>query len=162
VISECLRAARVLAQNKLIEVTGPELAEMPCYGDEGLIRQLILILLDNAVKYTPDGGLVTLRASRLDGDRYLLEVSDTGRGIPEDAKKLIFTRFFRTDRTHSRVPGERSKGAGLGLAIGHWIAAAHGGSLTLVASRPQGSTFRVCLPCQATAAGKPARNVQLG
>jgi signal transduction histidine kinase len=90
-----------------------------------------------------------LNASFQEPATYVIEVRDTGIGIPKDAQERIFTRFFRVDRTHSRTSGDRKGGAGLGLAIAHWIAQAHQGTLTLVESSPSGSTFQIRLPRKA-------------
>ncbi len=100
-------------------------------------------LLDNAIKYTPPDGGVTVTAARA-GARYELRVSDTGPGVAEAMQPRLFDRFYRLRR--ARIAGEDPGGAGLGLAIARWIAEAHGGTLTLDASSPAGSTFTARLP----------------
>jgi two-component system, OmpR family, sensor kinase len=119
-------------------------------GDEGLLRRLLLNLLDNAIKYTPAGGAVTVTARSIDADAsggaYVIEVADTGSGVPAEARQRIFDRFFRAQR--GREAGE-SSGAGLGLAIAQWIAQAHAGTLELVKSDQAGSVFQVRLPAPA-------------
>ena len=111
--------------------------------DASRIRQLVLNLLTNAVKYTPSGGRVTLWLERDDG-RVKLGVSDTGIGIASGDLPHVFDRFWRADTARTRT-SERP-GVGLGLAICKWIAEAHGGSID-VQSRPgRGTTFTVTLP----------------
>jgi heavy metal sensor kinase len=111
--------------------------------DHSRIRQLILNLLTNAVKYTPRGGSVSLELAQDDG-RIVIAVTDTGVGIAAGDLPHIFDRFWRADTARTRT-GERP-GAGLGLAICKWIAEAHGGSIE-VHSRPgRGSRFTVTLP----------------
>jgi signal transduction histidine kinase len=123
-------------------------------------------LLDNAIKYTPEGGKISVACQRAGGE-YSLSVQDSGPGIPAEAKEKIFERFFRLDpaRTHSggglsvaAVPGldqaaPVTSGAGLGLAIARWIAEAHHGRLTLLRSDGSGSMFVAYLP--ANGAGAP-------
>ncbi|MEK6408045.1 MAG: heavy metal sensor histidine kinase [Acidobacteriota bacterium] len=110
-------------------------------GDQKRLQQLLVNLLDNAIKYTPPGGNARLALSK-EGSSAVIEVSDTGRGIPASALPHIFERFYRqTDPRDSRVTG-----FGLGLAISKWIADAHGGSIAVNSNEGQGSTFTVRLP----------------
>lgn len=108
-------------------------------GDDDLLVQLLLNLVDNAIKYTERGG-VTM-AWRADAQMVQLEVIDTGVGIPVDHQDRVFERFYRVDVARSRANG----GAGLGLAICKWIAEEHGGSIA-IQSGDGGSTFKVSLP----------------
>jgi signal transduction histidine kinase len=111
--------------------------------DRRRVHQLILNLVENAVKYTPRGGNVVLQLSASNG-RVLLTVSDSGIGIAPGDLPHIFDRFWRADSARTRT-GERP-GTGLGLAICKWIAEAHGGSVD-VQSRPgRGTTFTVAFP----------------
>src|SRR5579884_3396687 len=120
--------------------------------DASRIRQLLLNLLTNAVKYTPAGGSVRLQLAAADG-RVTLTVADTGIGIAPGDLPHIFDRFWRADSARTRT-GERP-GAGLGLAICKWIAEAHGGQIE-VASRPgRGTTFTVTLPREPAARPAP-------
>jgi two-component system sensor histidine kinase ResE len=97
-------------------------------------------LVDNAIKYTPDGGRVTVSVRGDSGGAVVLSVSDTGPGIPEQDLARIFERFYRGDQSRSEP------GTGLGLSLARAIARAHGGDIT-VESRPgEGSTFTVRLP----------------
>ena len=109
-------------------------------GDEKRLKQLLVNLLDNAIKYTPAGGAARLTIS-IDGPSAVIEVSDTGRGIPASALPHVFDRFYRqTDPRDSRVTG-----FGLGLAISKWIMDAHGGSIEVDSQEGQGSRFTVRL-----------------
>ena len=112
----------------------------PIRGDAERLRQVLLNLIDNAVKYSPAGDEVAVRARRENG-RVLIEVSDNGPGIPHDQQRLIFEKFGRAD-----MPGGSKPGTGLGLFIARSIAEAHGGTLD-VRSRPNaGTTFVLALP----------------
>jgi signal transduction histidine kinase len=105
--------------------------------------------LDNAVKYTPQGGEVTVSVSEHDG-WVDLEVSDTGVGIPKDRIPLIFERFYRTDG--ARITG----GSGLGLSIAWQIAEAHGGTIAVESKHEEGSTFVLRVPAGNELNGEPA------
>jgi signal transduction histidine kinase len=117
---------------------------LPVLADQDRVFQLLLVLLDNAVKYTPSGGKVSLAATRPVGEsgKVLITVADTGPGVPQADQEKIFERFYRLDQSRSREAG----GAGLGLAIARAIAQAHGGSISVVAAPTGGSVFRVLLP----------------
>jgi two-component system OmpR family sensor kinase len=145
-VADCVRAARALAQAKNITLSVVAANEMPVRADEDLLRRMILNLLDNAIKYTPEGGNVTVTCNSAP-DGYELSVTDSGPGIPVDMQSRIFERFFRVDRARSRTG--RDGGAGLGLAIARWIAEAHLGRIDLVRSDATGSTFTVCVPVSA-------------
>jgi two-component system OmpR family sensor kinase len=107
-------------------------------GDPDRLKQLLLNLIDNALKYTPPGGHITLSLYR-DQDWVRISVQDTGIGIPPDVLPHIFDRFYRAQR-------EGRKGVGLGLSIARWIAEAHGGHLDVESEVGQGSTFTLWLP----------------
>jgi len=113
-------------------------------GHAEWLRRALLILIDNAFKYTPSGS-VTVRAGR-QGDGVVLQVVDTGMGIPEEDLPHIFERFYRADRARSRG------GTGLGLAIANWVAGVHNGALTVDSQPGRGSTFSLWLPVQRTTA----------
>ena len=110
-------------------------------GDPDRLKQLALNLVDNAVRYTPPGGTVTLEVLRA-GDEALFRVLDNGVGIPAEDVPRIFDRFYRVDRNRAREAG----GTGLGLAISRWIAEAHGGRIDVESTLGEGSTFTVVLP----------------
>lgn len=142
-ISETARAAALLAEQKGITVECAQTQEIRYRGDEDLLRQMILNLLDNAIKYTPSGGQIRLQLGQEDS-KYIITVTDTGSGIPMEEQQLIFDRFYRTDKARFRTEQNNKTiggGAGLGLAIARWIAEAHNGSLTLLHSDQSGSTF---------------------
>ncbi len=110
-------------------------------ADSIAIDRLLLILLDNAIKYTPDGGFCEIELLG-GGDEIQVLVRDSGIGIPKDELTLIFERAYRTDHARSRETG----GAGLGLAIARWITEMHGGTIAAQSQLGAGSVFRVCLP----------------
>jgi two-component system phosphate regulon sensor histidine kinase PhoR len=120
----------------------------PVAGDEGRLMQVLTNLLDNAVKYTPAGGTITVNSRLVDGsagtsDKAIeLIVSDTGIGIPEQDRHRVFERFYRVDKARSRELG----GTGLGLAIVKHIVEGHGGQVWVEANHPHGSKFVVRLP----------------
>lgn len=119
-------------------VPGPAVA---LHADEDLLLQLLLNLLDNAIKHTPPGGQVRV-TWRVRAGQLALAVGDTGPGIAPEHLPRIFDRFYRADPARGRAGG----GAGLGLAIGRWIAEAHGGSLTAASTPGAGALFTVRLP----------------
>lgn len=108
--------------------------------DKDLIRQLLIILLDNAIKYTPAGGTVTVMTA-LNRDRLTIEVRDTGTGIPDADKKRIFERFYRSDKSRNSKTG----GNGLGLAIAKWIVQQHSGTISVKDNYPKGTVFDVLI-----------------
>ncbi|HEU5261228.1 MAG TPA: ATP-binding protein [Gemmatimonadales bacterium] len=144
IVEEARETGELLAEQAGVSMevaTPPEPVVVPV--DASRIRQLLLNLLTNAVKYTPSGGRVSLQLGPSDG-RVILTVADTGIGIAPGDLPHIFDRFWRADSARTRT-GERP-GAGLGLAICKWIAEAHGGTIE-VQSRPgRGTTFTVTLP----------------
>jgi heavy metal sensor kinase len=144
--SECATNVRTLAAAKQITLTCEPSGEALIRADEALVRRMVLNLLDNAIKYTPAGGLVSLHVEDRDGV-YDVSVTDSGPGIPADFQSRIFERFFRVDKARSRKEQD-SGGAGLGLSIGAWIAGAHQGKLELTRSTSEGSTFTAVLPKQ--------------
>jgi len=141
--AECVQAVQALAARKNIALDMAGERDLPCRGDSSLLRRLLLNLLDNAIKYTPAGGEVRVRTARVAGG-YTVSVSDTGAGVPPEARDRLFDRFFRASR--ARGSGADAQGAGLGLAIARWIAEAHAGRLELAATGEGGSTFVLTLP----------------
>jgi len=141
-VGEACAEARVLARVKCIdvEIRLPE-APIRVLGDAQALRRVFLILLDNAVKYTPVGGCCEVSVAREDGCAVGI-VRDTGIGIPAEERTLIFDRFYRVDRARSRQQG----GTGLGLAIGRWIVESHRGTICVDTEVDRGSEFRVRLP----------------
>jgi heavy metal sensor kinase len=149
--AECVRAVRSLAARHGVSLAYQHGgSEMPLRGDEGLVRRMILNVLDNAIKYTPAGGEVRVEVAREDAG-FTIRINDTGAGVPEEARPHIFERFYRADKARSRNGGAGG-GAGLGLSIASWIAEAHGGRVTLERTGERGSTFRITLPLTDAAA----------
>ncbi len=156
-VTECVRAARALAAPRGTTVAWGEPVpavtdgivdadgDWPIEADEELLRSLVMNLLDNAIKHSAPGTAVTVGLDR-DANSYLITVADTGPGIPADAHAKVFERFYRVDKARAREAPSDSGGAGLGLAIGRWIAEAHGGTLELATSSPAGTCFRITLP----------------
>jgi two-component system, OmpR family, sensor kinase len=136
---------QVSALNPPIEVTLQEIDQVRIWGDGDRLRQLLLNLVDNAIKYTPAGGRVALSLSQEDGQARI-EVADTGVGITEEDLHLIFERFYRVDKSRGRVQG----GSGLGLSIAKWVAEAHGGHIEVISQEGEGTTFTVLLPMMNT------------
>lgn len=131
----------LLAEDRRIAVTRETDTPVFVMGDRARLKQVVVNLFDNAIKYTPPGGAVHIRASCADG-RAVLEFADTGVGIPQESLPLVFERFYRVDR--DRAAGEG--GAGLGLSIVRSICAAHGGRVEVESNPGSGSQFRIYLP----------------
>jgi two-component system heavy metal sensor histidine kinase CusS len=123
-------------------------------GDEARLRQVVINLLDNAIKYTPAGGTVTVTAC-LVGTEALVRVADTGIGIPAEHLPHVFDRFYRVDRARTRAEG----GTGLGLSIARSIVQAHGGTIALTSTVGQGTVCTVILPQEPGSAEQGAGRV---
>jgi heavy metal sensor kinase len=143
----------LLAEDKNIQVTCVAPAPVWVEGDQARLKQVVVNLLDNAIKYTLQGGAVALTVSARDS-RALLEVADNGIGIPEEALPRVFDRFFRVDKARSRELG----GAGLGLSIVKSICSAHHGQVEASSLPGQGSRFRVELPLAAPINNNPKKH----
>ncbi|MEW6211976.1 MAG: ATP-binding protein [Acidobacteriota bacterium] len=143
-VSETARAASLLASHKNVRVETNLTSEVAYRGDENLLRQMMLNLFDNAIKYTPSGGEVSVTLTQSDNGCEIA-VADTGVGIPVEAQAHIFERFYRVDKSRTRADAD-SGGAGLGLSIARWIAESHEGRLELRHSDQRGSTFVAILP----------------
>jgi heavy metal sensor kinase len=139
-VADCVQETAVLATPKGVGLDWDGARDVDASGDELRLRQMLMNLLENAVRHTPSGGRVRVDLLARNGAAELA-VTDGGLGIPEQDRERIFHRFVRLDA--SRGPGE---GAGLGLPIARAIAEAHGGTLILARSDASGSTFRVRLP----------------
>lgn len=136
---EVYRQVDRLEKPVTLELTAVDQATI--LGDPDRLKQLMLNLVDNAIKYTPAGGKVSLSLSQQNGWAHL-SVSDTGVGIPAEDIPHIFDRFYRVDKARSRAQG----GSGLGLAIAKWIVQAHGGGIQVRSQVGEGTTFTVALP----------------
>ena len=142
VLEEVVRAARVIAKARHITIDATAAPSAAFTGDEELIRRLLGNLIDNAIRYAPDGSVVRAALTSTSG-RYCIAVTDRGPGIPAAMQPHIFERFYRGDVSRRR---RESDGAGLGLALARWVARVHGGDVRLESSSESGSTFTVELP----------------
>jgi heavy metal sensor kinase len=145
-VQDVLGQTSVLVEHKHLMLDA-NLAGTPIWvlGDAQFLRQLFVILVDNAVKYTPAPGKITVGLCR-SNDSASFSISDTGIGIDAGDLKNIFERFYRADEARSRETG----GAGLGLAIGRWIVESHRGTLRAESKPGEGSTFCVNLPLKSS------------
>jgi heavy metal sensor kinase len=155
-VVDVLETAQILGEEAGLKVGVEALEDATVMGDALRLRQLLLNLVTNAVKYTSRGGHVDISLLRR-GDTVEFAVRDTGVGIAGADLPYVFDRFWRADRARSRT-SERS-GVGLGLAISQYIAHAHGGSITVASRLGRGSTFTVSLPLRADeAASSPVED----
>lgn len=142
VVKDCARAAQVLATRKGVRLKlENDSTPIALNADEELIKRMILNLLDNAVKYTPEGGEISLALEKHNGSAEIV-VRDTGIGLSQTDQQRVFDRFYRVDKARSRALG----GAGLGLSIVRSIVEAHGGNITIDSTPRHGSSFTVSLP----------------
>ena len=135
------KQVRVLTDKKALQLDVRVDGPVGVQGDELRLRELLLILLDNAIEFTDAAGTVELTLEA-DGGKAVLRVRDSGSGIPPEALLHVFDRFYRADKARSRAEG----GAGLGLAIAKWIVESHRGSIRVDSSPGTGTTFTVELP----------------
>jgi heavy metal sensor kinase len=140
-VSQAVEDMRALAEEKgqrlTLDMGGPAVLQI----DEATVRLALVNLLDNAVKYTPPSGAITV-SSRIRGGELVVEISDTGPGIPVEHQSRVFDRFYRVEKDRSDGPG----GAGLGLSIAEWAAEANGGRIELENREGRGCTFRLVFP----------------
>lgn len=148
-VADVVMELRHLARGQTLAVG--TLEEIELLGDADRLRQLVVILLDNAFRYTPDDGRIHVALAR-DGTSAVLRVSDTGIGIAADDVPRVFERFFRADRARQRDAG----GTGLGLSIARSIAREHGGDITLTSRLGEGTTVTVTLPAVVAPATGPS------
>ena len=130
----------VLAEERHQSITVERLGTPHAYADRIVVRQAVINLVDNAIKFSPEGGRVRIRVAE-EADAVTLDVVDSGGGIPAAGRDRIFDRFYRAANV-----GDGATGAGLGLSIAKGAVEANGGRLTLMASGADGSTFRITLP----------------
>ena len=138
-LGQTARVMQPLAEKKHINVTAETLGKHEIQADEQKIKQLMLILVDNAVKYTPDGGKVTVGFEKAPQGCVRFYVQDTGIGIAKEDQEKIFDRFYRVDKARSREMG----GNGLGLSIAQEIVALHQGTIRVESEPGQGTRFIV-------------------
>jgi heavy metal sensor kinase len=143
---EAAALLEVLMEEKSLKLTlsGDETAAVK--GDRLFLRQSLVNIIHNAVKYSPARGTISVNV-RLDGaGRVMIEIADDGPGIPPEHLTSVFDRFYRVDKSRTRNEG----GAGLGLSIANWAVQAHGGEIGLDSAPGAGCTFRICLPAAAS------------
>jgi heavy metal sensor kinase len=142
IVHNALEQGEKLARNRGLKFSS-KVSQLPIevQGDADALRRALLVLIDNAVKYTPEGGKINIGLESTDGVA-VVSVADTGFGISEADMPHIFDRFWRADKARSREHG----GAGLGLSIAKWIVEEHGGSIDVQSKRGKGSVFRVRIP----------------
>jgi signal transduction histidine kinase len=144
IVLDAADAARVIADRKDVRLEVDDFEEAPVDGDAPLLRQLAIILLDNAIKFTPGGGWVTMSVRALPPT---LRVADTGVGIDPAHLPHVFERFYRGDPSRTRASNAgASEGVGLGLSIARWIAEEHGGAITIESKPGAGTTVTVQFP----------------
>jgi heavy metal sensor kinase len=144
-IANVVRSGSVLADGHVevsARVTGDEAGQLMVQGDSDRLKQILLNLVDNAVKHTPNGGKVLVEAMPIEQMSVRITVSDTGVGIPPEDLPHVFERFYRVDKSRSRAHG----GSGLGLAIAKSIVEAHGGRIEVHSTVGVGTSFDVWLP----------------
>ncbi|OEF97304.1 hypothetical protein BHF71_03720 [Vulcanibacillus modesticaldus] len=142
-IDKMIRKFSSLAQEHKIELISdydPKLPEVYVDGDR--IEQVLTNLVDNAIRHTKNGGKITIRAKLKSSDNFLLEVSDTGEGIPEQDIPYVFERFYKADKARTRG----NSGTGLGLSIVKNIVNSHGGTISVDSKIGQGTTFSIIIP----------------
>ncbi len=139
VLMDAASAARALGVPKHVQIEMNTLEEAAVNGDPTLLRQLFMILLDNAINFTPEGGKVIAMAEK-NGRSCYVTIQDSGVGIPTSALPHVFERFFRAD------PARRRGGAGLGLSIARWIVDSHHGRIEVQSAEGKGTTVKVTVP----------------
>jgi signal transduction histidine kinase len=140
-VTSSAHAMLPLAGDRKVSLEVEAAPGMEVRGDPDQLRQLVVILVDNALRYTPEGGRVSVDARRVDGSAEIA-VADTGIGIDPDALEHVFERFYRADDARTRAFG----GAGLGLSIAEQLVTGHGGRISAQSTPGRGSTFTVTLP----------------
>ena len=139
ILKQVIRTMTPIAEKKDIRLAGENFTKVMINADEQKIKQLAIILVDNAIKYTPEGGAVLVRFEKADAARVIFSVMDSGIGIaPEDLDK-VFERFYRVDKARSREMG----GNGLGLAIAAEIVKLHDGKISVASKLGEGTKFTV-------------------
>jgi two-component system OmpR family sensor kinase len=138
---EVFKEMRILARER-VQIKLPEIDQILINGDRDRLKQVLINLIANAIKYTPQGGEVVLSLGKV-GDNARLIVRDTGLGIPAEDLPHIFERFYRAEKSRSR---SKAGGFGLGLSIAYWIVNHHGGQIEVDSAEGKGTTFCIYLP----------------
>jgi heavy metal sensor kinase len=149
---------RVLADEKQQDLALRAPTAVHAVGDAGLFRQALMNLIHNAIKYTPNGGTISVELKAVKPGQAAIEVRDTGPGIPAEHRDRIFDRFYRLDASRSREEG----GVGLGLAIARWAVEANGGRIELGSDCERGSVFRILLPTHDNSSADSALTLFVG
>lgn len=142
-VSDMIGRFQPIAQMKEIEIVMELDSHMEVMGDKERLHQLLVILLDNAVRYTPQGGRITVIGYSKHGLAQI-SIKDTGSGISPEELPFVFERFYRGDKARSRDDG----GSGLGLAIAKWIVETHGGKIRVDSIKGEGAQFHLQLPLE--------------
>jgi heavy metal sensor kinase len=150
---EASSVVEVLAEEKRQQIDIEGDANLVVSVDRLILRQAIVNLLDNAIKYSPPGSQIAVRVQSGGNQQVLLAVIDQGPGIPSEHQPYVFDRFYRVDKARTREWG----GAGLGLSITRWAVEVHGGDITLETKEAKGSTFRVSLPLAKDSSTSPSK-----
>ncbi len=147
---DVFKEMRVLARDR-VNIKLTEIDQIIVSGDRDRLKQVLINLISNAIKYTPKGGEVFLSLGRL-GDNARLIVRDTGQGIAVEDLPHIFERFFRAEKSRTR---SKTSGFGLGLSIAYWIVNRHGGRIEVKSAENKGTTFCIFLPVLKSAGSSP-------
>ena len=140
-VSETVLQMELLAKEKALELRLEQMAPLSIKGDGDRIRELLLNLIENAIRYTPPRGRIAVSLLQ-ESENARITISDTGIGIPKEDLSKIFDRFYRADEARALHP----KGSGLGLSICRWIVEAHHGEITVTSELHRGTTFQISLP----------------
>jgi signal transduction histidine kinase len=152
-VRDVYRQARLMAMPREHTVVADPIEAATVLGDADYLKELLLVLVDNAIQYTPDGGQIRLGV-RCEDDKVVIDVVDNGVGIDAIDLPHLFERFYRADDARHRDTGTAS-GTGLGLSIAQWIAEEHHGRIEVVSEPRCGSTFSLRLPLHAAASVAP-------
>lgn len=140
ILHQAVKNFKALASLKHIELTA-DLSPIPLTGDQERLKQLFVILLDNAVKYTKENGRISIKSS-VKNSRAIIEIADTGIGIPKEDIPYIFDRYYRGDKARTR----HLEGSGLGLSIAKWIVQTHSGKIRITSHEGEGTRVVISLP----------------
>jgi heavy metal sensor kinase len=149
---EASSLVEVLAEEKRQRISVQGDSTLVVSGDRLILRQALINLIDNAIKYSPTGVEIGVQVHQGKDSQVIVEVIDQGLGVSQEHQSRIFDRFYRVDKARSREWG----GAGLGLAIARWAVEAHGGQIVVESAEGVGSTFRVTLPSSTTVPRPPS------
>ena len=153
-VRDVYRQVRLMAMPYEHTVIADPIEESTVLGNQDYLKELLLVLADNAIQYTPDGGQIRLSVTR-DGDDVVIGVEDNGVGIAADDLPHLFERFYRADHARHRDTGT-ARGTGLGLSIAQWIADEHHGRIDVWSEPGRGTTFTLRLPVHMPAEAPPA------